>query len=69
MGTIQGCRDYVTSIQEKCDRANKIEQIVQDSYCDEDTDAADLALDELMTDDSRSDADIAHAVAMRISFP
>jgi hypothetical protein len=56
----------MSTMDEKCRRALVIEHIVQDDYCDEDTDAADLALDELIHDDSRSDATIAHVVAMKI---
>lgn len=59
----------VSTMEEKCRRAGIIEQIVQDDYADEDTDAADVALDELWKDDSRSDAVIAHVVAMRIAYP
>lgn len=59
----------MSTIEERHMRARIIEQIVQDDYCDEDTDAADLAFDELWQDDSRSDKEIAVAVAMRISFP
>ena len=59
----------MSSMQEKYVRAGVIEHIVQEDYCDENTDAVDLALDELCRDDSRSDSTIAHAVAMRISFP
>jgi hypothetical protein len=59
----------MSTMEEKHRRAGVIEQIVQDDYCDEDTDAADLALDELIRNDSRSDAVIAHIVAMRIQQP
>ena len=50
-------------------RAEAIEQIVCKEYCDKDTDAADLALDELASDPDRSDAVIAAAVAQRILQP
>lgn len=59
----------MSTMEEKHLRASIIEHIVQDDYFDEDTDAADLALDELIQNDSRSDKDIAHAVAMRIQHP
>ena len=61
--------ETVSTIQEKCQRANTIEQIVQDQYADEDTDAADLALDEILTNENRTDKEIAAAVAMRITYP
>lgn len=50
-------------------RAKAIEKIVCEEYCDEDTDAADLALDELRRDASRSDAEIARHVAQLIMQP
>jgi hypothetical protein len=50
-------------------RAKVIEKIVCEQYCDEDTDAADLALDELRKDASRSDAEIARHVAQLIMQP
>ena len=50
------------------DRALTIEKIVCEKYCDEDTDAADLALDELHRDSNRTDKDIAYQVAMRIAL-
>ena len=50
-------------------RADAIEKIVQQEYCDEWSDAADLALDELASDPDRSDAVIAAAVAQRILQP
>ena len=50
-------------------RAKLIEDIVCKLYCDKDTDAADLALDELNADSTRSDEEIAHTVAMRILQP
>jgi hypothetical protein len=48
-------------------RAGRIERIVQDDYFDEAVAAVDLALDELLKNEMRSDDAIAHAVAMRIS--
>ena len=48
-------------------RAGRIERIVQDDYFDEAVAAIDLALDELLKNELRSDSAIAHAVAMRIS--
>lgn len=50
-------------------RAGAIEKIVCEQYCDKDTDAADLALDELMFNPTRSDFEIARAVAQRILQP
>jgi hypothetical protein len=47
-------------------RAGRIERIVQDDYFDEAIAAVDLALDELLKNELRSDSAIAHAVAMRI---
>jgi hypothetical protein len=47
-------------------RAGRIERIVQDDYFDEAIVAVDLALDELLKNELRSDSAIAHAVAMRI---
>lgn len=58
-----------TQTQERFVRARLIEHIVQEDYFDEETDAADIALDELQHDDTRNDQAIAHAVAMRIQFP
>lgn len=55
------------SINQILERAHLIEQIVQDKYLDEDTDAVDLAFDELWIDASRSDNQIAQVVAMRIN--
>jgi hypothetical protein len=49
------------------ERASRIEQIVRDDYFDEGVAAGDLALDELLKNELRSDSAIAHAVAMRIS--
>ena len=49
------------------ERASRIEQIVRNDYFDDDVVAADLALDELLKNEMRSDSAIAHAVAMRIS--
>jgi hypothetical protein len=57
----------MSSMEEKCRRASIIEHMVQDDYADEHTDVRDLVLSELILDDSRSDASIAHAVAMRIA--
>lgn len=54
---------------EAYDRAKQIERIVCEQYCDEDTDAADLAADEIQRDGSRSDGEIARAVAQRILQP
>lgn len=51
------------------ERARTIERIVQQDYLDEDTDAADIALDEIISDGSRSDAVIAQVVAQRIAQP
>lgn len=51
------------------DRALLIEKIVCEEYCDEDTDAADLALDELHRDANRSDKSIARVVSQRILHP
>jgi hypothetical protein len=48
------------------ERAGRIEQIVRDDYFDENVAAIDLALDELLKNELRSDSAIAHAVAMRI---
>ncbi len=48
------------------DRAKKIEKIVCRDYCDEDTDAADLAAGEIARDGSRTDDEIARVVAQRI---
>jgi len=48
------------------DRAECIEQIVCEQYCDEDTDAADLAYDELRSDPSRTNEEIARVVAQCI---
>lgn len=50
-------------------RASTIEKIVCRDYCDEDTDAADLALDELRKNPARSDKEIARVVAQRILQP
>ena len=51
------------------DRAIKIEQIVCDKYCDPETDAADVALDELHQNSNRTNDEIAYTVAMRIVCP
>ena len=51
------------------DRAFKIEKMVCEKYFDEETDAADIALDELHKNSNRTDDDIAYQVAMRISCP
>lgn len=51
------------------ERARLIEEIVRNEYLDEDTDAADLALDELARDDTRTDNEIAKVVSMRIAQP
>lgn len=48
------------------DRAIKIEKMVCEKYCNEDIDAADVALDELHNDSNRTDDEIAYQVAMRI---
>ncbi len=48
-------------------RAGRIERIIQTDYFDEGVSAIDLALDELLKNELRSDDAIAHAVAMRIS--
>lgn len=58
-----------STIEEKIRRARIIEQIVQDDYLDEDTDAEDLALGELMDNENRSDKEIALIVAMKINQP
>jgi hypothetical protein len=51
------------------ERSAIIEKIVQSQYCDEDTDAADLAFDELVLNPSRTDKQIALVVAQRILQP
>jgi hypothetical protein len=50
-------------------RASAIEGLVRGHYCDEDTDAVDLALDELRQNPNRTDMEIAQAVAQRILQP
>jgi hypothetical protein len=50
-------------------RASYIEILVCKRYCDDDTDAADLALDEIRINPNRSDELIAHVVAQRILQP
>jgi hypothetical protein len=47
-------------------RASLIEGLVRGHYCEEDTDAADLALDELRQNPKRTDMQIALVVAQRI---
>jgi len=50
-------------------RAGRIERIIQTDYFDEGVSAIDLALEELLKDERRSDGAVAHAVAMRIGTP
>jgi hypothetical protein len=50
-------------------RAGRIERIIQTDYFDEGVAAIDLALEELLKDERRSDGAVAHAVAMRIGTP
>ena len=50
-------------------RALEIEDIVCHDYCDETTDAADLALDELHRNSNRSNEEVARLVAQRILQP
>jgi hypothetical protein len=47
-------------------RAAAIEAIVCRDYLDADTDAADIALEEIQRNPDRSDDTIAHVVAMRV---
>jgi hypothetical protein len=59
------------TMQETIDyqRAATIEAIVCRDYLDQDTDAADIALDEIKRDPDRSDDTIAYVVAMRVVQP
>ena len=50
-------------------RAFEIEDIVCRDYCDETTDAADLALDELHRNSNRTNEELAQLVAQRILQP
>ena len=50
-------------------RALEIEAIVCRDYCDETTDAADLALDELHSNSNRTNEEVARLVAQRILQP
>jgi hypothetical protein len=54
---------------ESYDRARKIERIVCEQYCDEDTDAADLAAAEIAEHPEYSDDYIAMLVAQRLLQP
>jgi hypothetical protein len=50
-------------------RARIIGELAIEYMSDREADTVDLALDELEQDASRTDEEIAHAVAMRMEFP
>lgn len=59
----------LTAMENVSKRAKAIEVLVREYEGLEETDAADLAHDEIMTNPGRSDKEIAHFLAMRLAFP